>query len=171
VRELTECALCVALSVVFSQFKMFSMPQGGSVTLEMAPLLYLSYKRGFKWGVSAGAMSGILQGLIGGFIVHPVQAALDYPLAFACVGIAGLFKAHPLLGAIAAGAGRLFCSVLSGVIFFASYAPEGQNPWVYSTIYNASYMIPAVILSTTLALLLWKKLGAKETKGGSDEKA
>jgi thiamine transporter len=157
---MTEGALCVALAVVFSHFKMFAMPQGGSVTLEMAPLLYFSYKRGFKWGVASGVMSGVLMMIFGGYIAHPVQAILDYPLAFACVGAAGFFKEKPVLGTILAGAARFACHVLSGVIFFASYAPEGQNPWVYSAVYNASYMIPALLISGVLAIILWKKIGA-----------
>jgi thiamine transporter len=161
VKTLVEGALCVALSVVFSYLKLFSMPQGGSITVEMAPLLYFSYRQGWKWGVAAGAMSGLLQMILMGYVAHPVQAVLDYPLAFACVGAAGFFKAAPLVGAIAGGVARLACHVLSGAIFFASYAPEGQNPWVYSIIYNATYLIPCLVISAALALALWKKLGRK----------
>ena len=138
--------------------KIFRMPQGGSITLEMAPLLFFAYRHGFKWGAGAGAMSGLLQMLFGGYIAHPVQAILDYPLAFACMGAAGLFRRQPVLGAMAAGGLRLFCHVLSGVIFFGSYAPEGENPWIYSTVYNAGYMIPALILSSAVALILWRKM-------------
>ena len=100
VSVLVEGALCVALSVVFSYFKLFSMPQGGSITLEMAPLLFFSYKQGGKWGVCAGFLSGLLQMLFGGYIVHPVQALLDYPLAFACIGAAGLFGRHIIAGTV-----------------------------------------------------------------------
>ena len=160
VKVITEGALCVALAVVFSYFKMFRMPQGGSVTLEMAPLLYFSYKHGFKWGVAAGTMSGVFMMIFGGYIAHPVQALLDYPLAFAVIGIAGLLKDKPVLGAAAAGAARLACHVLSGVIFFASYTPEGQNPWAYSFIYNIAYMIPSLLISDILAMTLWKKIGS-----------
>ncbi|MDR1944260.1 MAG: energy-coupled thiamine transporter ThiT [Synergistaceae bacterium] len=161
VKVTVEGALCVALAVVFSYFKMFSMPQGGSVTLEMAPLLFFSYRHGFKWGAAAGMMTGFLLMLFGGYVTHPVQAALDYPLAFACLGIAGFFRARPALGAVVSGIARLVCHVLSGVIFFASYAPEGQNPWAYSTVYNVSYMVPSLLLSGVLAFALWKKLGSK----------
>ena len=47
---------------------------------------------------------------------------------------------------------RLFAHVLSGVIFFASYAPEGQNVWLYSLVYNGTYMAPEMVI--TLLLLL-----------------
>ncbi|MDR0649703.1 MAG: energy-coupled thiamine transporter ThiT [Synergistaceae bacterium] len=165
VKVIVEGALCVALSVVLSYFKMFSMPQGGSITLEMAPLLYFSYKRGFKWGTAAGLMSGTLMMLFGGYIAHPVQALLDYPLAFAIIGFAGFFREKLVTGTIAVGVARFACHVLSGVIFFASYTPEGQNPWAYSAIYNASYMIPTLLLSGVLAMILWKKLGPQNSKG------
>jgi thiamine transporter len=49
------------------------------------------------------------------------------------------------------------CHVLSGVIFFASYAPEGQNVWIYSLVYNASFMAPSVIITAVVAWVLWKK--------------
>ena len=158
VSVLVEGALCVALSVVLSYFKLFSMPQGGSITLEMAPLLFFAYKHGGKWGIIAGGLSGLLQMLFGGYIVHPVQALLDYPLAFACIGIAGLFGRHIIAGTIAAGLGRLLCHVLSGVIFFSSYAPAGQSPWIYAAVYNVSFMTPTLILASVTALMIWKKL-------------
>lgn len=28
------------------------------------------------------------------------------------------------------------CNILSGAIYFGSYAPEGMNPWIYSIVYN-----------------------------------
>ncbi|MDR1137331.1 MAG: energy-coupled thiamine transporter ThiT [Synergistaceae bacterium] len=159
-RALVEGALCVALSVVFSNFKLFSMPQGGSITLEMAPLLYFSYKYGYKWGVPTGALSGLLQMLLGGYIAHPVQAILDYPAAFACMGIGGVFGrdgASIVAGTALSAMARLACHVLSGVVFFASYAPEGQNVWIYSLVYNASFMAPSIIITAVVAWVLWKK--------------
>jgi thiamine transporter len=159
-RALVEGALCVALSVVFSGFKLFSMPQGGSVTMEMAPILYFSYKYGYKWGVPAGAMSGLLQMLFGGYVAHPVQAVLDYPIAFACIGVGGVFGGSgkgAAAGAVLAAIARLACHVLSGAVFFAAYAPEGQNVWIYSLIYNASFMVPSIVLTAAAAWILRKK--------------
>ncbi|MCL2683965.1 MAG: energy-coupled thiamine transporter ThiT [Synergistaceae bacterium] len=159
-RVLVEGALCVALSVVFSGLKLFSMPQGGSVTLEMAPLFYFAYRYGFRWGVVAGALSGVFQMVFGGYVIHPVQAFLDYPGAFACLGMAGLFgqKAYGMIaGTLVASVARLACHVLSGVIFFAAYAPESSNVWLYSLVYNGTFMAPSILISAALALMLWKK--------------
>lgn len=162
VRMLVEGALCVALTLVLSHLKVFRMPQGGSITLEMAPLLFYAYRRGSKWGMSAGALSGFLQMLLGGYIVHPLQAALDYPLAFAAVGMAGFAKNADysvILYTFCAGAARFLCHVASGAAFFGSYAPAGKNPWVYSAAYNATFMIPSLIICGVVAFLLWRKLG------------
>lgn len=160
-RVLVEGALCVALSVVLSWLKIFTMPQGGSITLEMAPLLYFAYKRGCGWGALAGAVSGTLQIFFGGYVAHPVQALLDYPLAFACMGAGGLFGQDGkgvIAGTAAAVTARLACHVLSGVIFFASYAPEGRNVWIYSLAYNAAFLVPSVVITAAVAWLLWRKL-------------
>lgn len=161
-RTMVEGALCVALSVVFSSIVFFKMPQGGSITLEMAPLIYFSYKYGLKWGIGAGLMSGVLQLLFGGYMIHPVQAALDYPVAFGCMGLAGISRRHLIAGTLLACLGRLACHVASGVIFFAQYAPEWQHPFVYSLIYNASFMVPAIVISAVLAWLLWNRIGGTE---------
>lgn len=156
-KVLVEGALCVALSVVLSHVKFFRMPQGGSITLEMAPLLYFSYNRGFKKGFLAGGISGVLQILTGGYIVHPVQALLDYPLAFAAMGVAGFFKGLKwdfALGAALASGLRLACHVLSGAVFFSHYAPAMQNPWVYSLVYNATFIAPQAAISAVSAWTL-----------------
>ena len=44
--------------------------------------------------------------------------------------------------------------MISGVIFYAEYAPEGQSPLVYSILYNAAYMVPELIISGALLMFL-----------------
>lgn len=51
---------------------------------------------------------------------------------------------------------RLASHVVSGVIFFAAYAPKGMNPFVYSVIYNVSYMIPVALITIAAFLFLTK---------------
>jgi thiamine transporter len=48
---------------------------------------------------------------------------------------------------------RYCCHVLSGVLFFAEYA-GGGNVWIYSLVYNISYLGPSLALSAILALIL-----------------
>ncbi len=151
-----ECALCVALSFVMTKVNLFTMPQGGSVDFELVPLILFTYRRGWKWGIVAGITNGIMRILLGGYVYNPIQAILDYPLAYAFVGLADL---HPIwLGLIAAWAGQTASSVVSGAIFFAQYAPEGQNPWIYSLFYNAPVLGVKYIVSGIAALILWKIL-------------
>ena len=154
---IAEGALCVALSIVLNYLTLFRMPQGGSINLELLPLLVFAYRHGFKWGIEAGALVGLLQLIFGGYIVHPVQAFLDYILAYSVMGFAGLWRKHLITGTVLAGVACFSCYVISGVVFFASYAPEGINPFVYSVTYN-SFFIPQLIINTTVALLLFMRL-------------
>src|SRR4029450_8981349 len=91
-RVLTEAALAVALAFVLGFVVLFKMPYGGSVSLEMIPLILLALRQGWKVGVVAGAAYGLLDLAIDPFVVHPLQLVLDYPLAFGVLGLAGFFK-------------------------------------------------------------------------------
>ncbi len=158
-RILVEASLAVALSVVFSALRLWTMPQGGSVTLEMVPLFLFALRRGGKAGCAAGAVSGVLQLLTGGYIVHPLQGLLDYPLAFAVLGLAGFFPRPLWLGIAIGGFLRFLCHVLAGAVFFGSFAPEGTNVWLYSSIYNGSFLVPTLVVSGILTWLIQPRLG------------
>jgi thiamine transporter len=62
---------------------------------------------------------------------------------------------------VVASALRLIVHILSGVIFFGSYAPEGQNVWAYSTIYNATFLIPTTIITYIVLIIVMKALEKK----------
>lgn len=163
-RILVEASLSVALALALSYVKVFRMPQGGSITLEAIPLLLFSLRYGPKAGIGAGAVAGFLQLILGGYVAHPVQALLDYPISFGVLGLAGFFKKHLWLGTIIGSLARLACHVTSGVVFFASYAPAGQHPFVYSLLYNGSYMVPNMIIAVLMISVLWKRLPAPKIK-------
>ena len=142
VRAIAEIGVAVALAAVLSwiaQAFPLRMPQGGSFGLEMLPILFIALRRGVVPGLVAGGLFGLLQltGVAGTpYIYHPLQAALDYPLAFAALGLAGLVPVGELkgrglarlAGAVTVGAGaRLVCHFFSGLIFFAEYAPAGKR--------------------------------------------
>lgn len=159
-RKLTEIAVAVAMAVVCSFIKVWEMPQGGSVALTMVPILLIAIRSGWVAGCSAGAVYGVLSLLIAGVIYHPMSILLDYVLAFGLLGLAGLFK-KTLPGLVVGSAvgvlGRFVSSLVSGAVLFAEYAPAGQNPWVYSLIYQATYMIPEFILTLAILILLFLK--------------
>ena len=144
------------------------LPFGGSISLGVVPLVYFSYRRGWGWGLGAGIVYAGIQMLMsfyvppaGTFLALVLCIFLDYAV-YGVMGLADLF-ARPfgkrrLLGYGVAGALvnliRMVCGILSGVILWADYAPEGMNLWVYSIVYNASYMIPNAILTAVSVVLL-----------------
>ncbi|MDU5149641.1 energy-coupled thiamine transporter ThiT [uncultured Anaerococcus sp.] len=164
VKMLVEGGLCIALSFVLGYIKLFSMPQGGSVTAgEMIPIIIFALRHGNLPGIVVGALYGFVQMLFGGSIFHPVQAILDYPVAFGVLGLAGLFSSEfektkkilPVIKGASLGIVlRMIAHTLTGAIFFASYAPEGQNPWAYSIIYNASYLVVEFAITIVIIYLL-----------------
>lgn len=164
VKMLVEGGLCIALSFVLGYIKLFSMPQGGSVTAgEMIPIIIFALRHGSLPGIVVGALYGFVQMLFGGSIFHPLQAILDYPVAFGVLGLAGLFSSEfektksivPVIKGASLGIVlRMIAHTLTGAIFFASYAPEGQNPWAYSIIYNASYLVVEFAITIVIIYLL-----------------
>lgn len=130
--------LSISISFILSYIKLYRWPQGGSITPgSMLPLFVFSYIFGPIPGILAGSAFGLLKLVQGPYIVHPAQVLLDYIIAYAALGFSGFARENVGLGVILGGFGRFFSSFLSGVIFFASYAPEGMNPIVYSIAVNA----------------------------------
>jgi thiamine transporter len=160
-RVLTEAALAVALAFVLGLIRVWKMPFGGSISLEMVPLILLALRRGPWVGIAAGAAYGLLDLAIDPFIVHPVQLLFDYPLAFGALGLAGFFQPTvrgAIVGSVVAVLARFLCHFVSGVVFFASYAPKGWNPFVYSAAYNLAYLVPSLIIALVVVAVLLRAL-------------
>jgi len=154
-KVIAEIVAFVALSTALSFIKLFSLPQGGSVTAgSMVPVLWLSLRRGGKIGLFACAVYGLVQLFVEPYIVHPAQVLLDYPIAFGALGLAGFFQNRPFLGVNVGIAGRFIAHFVSGVVFFAEFAPKGMSPIVYSVIYNGSYLLPELVISIYLTYLI-----------------
>ena len=141
-KMLAYAALCIAISFVLSYIRLLKMPQGGSITpASMLPIMMFAYAFGFGPGLVCSMAYGVLQMFQDMYIVGWVQATLDYILAFGSLALVALFRnwKSPFnfsVGVIVAGIVRVFFHVLSGVVYFAEYAPEGMNPLVYSLVYN-----------------------------------
>ncbi|MBP3462022.1 MAG: energy-coupled thiamine transporter ThiT [Tyzzerella sp.] len=150
-KKLVYSALGIALAMVTSYIKLWEMPMGGSVTLlSMLFVCLIGYWFGLKYGLITGIAFGLLQFIIDPYMLSIPQVILDYPLAFGALGLSGLFcnkKFGLQIGYIIGVVGRFVCSTLSGVIFFADYAPEGMNPWVYSIAYQGSYLGAEMVLT------------------------
>ena len=155
---IAEIVVAVALAYVLNLLVIFRLPQGGSVTaVSMIPILWLALRRGPKIGIFGGIVFGLVDMLPWPYIVHPVQLLLDYPIAFGALGLAGFFKGHPIVGVIVGIAGRFISHFVSGFVIFATYAPAGMNPILYSAIYNGSYMIVELVLSVIVMYILVKR--------------
>ena len=159
---LAEGSVIIALTVILKDVlpPIIRLPQGGSVSLAgMVPLLWFSLRRGLRAGLEASVIYGLVNmALPGSFVVDPVQALLDYPIAFGVLGLAGLFRKYPPIGVAVGITGRFLAHFASGVWFFAQYAPPGMDPVLYSAIYNGSYLIVELIVSEiVMVILVWRK--------------
>lgn len=158
-KRLAEAAAMVALSAFLHIVKIYHLPQGGSVTAgSMVPILFLSIRRGPAIGAVAGAAFGFVQYFLDPYFVHPIQLLLDYPVAMATLGLAGFFKRKAVVGVTVALAARFVCHFVSGVVFFASFAPKGSNVLAYSAVYNASYILPELVISAIIVSILVRKV-------------
>jgi len=161
VRMLAEAGIMLALAQLLSYVKLWTAPMGGSVTLaSMVPIIIFAIRWGFGKGILLGVIFGTLQFVLGPiWSFHPLSILFDYLIAFGCLGLAGLFrKSTPgmLIGTGLGIAGRFACHVISGVLVFASYAPEGQSPLIYSILYNGSYMVIELLVSVAVVLVMLK---------------
>jgi thiamine transporter len=173
---IAEMAIALVLCWVLGVFRPFQMPQGGSVSLEMLPIFFIAARRGLVPATVVGFLYGMMQifvPLTPPFIYHPLQAVLDYPLAFAAVGLAGIVPVvgwRSLAVAVTLGSGaRLLFHFLSGLIFFASYAPQWEWPWLYALTYNLLFLLPEAVIT---AVCLWPLLKAYDAaRPGSGRRA
>jgi len=160
---LVEAGVMIALAQVLSYVKIFEAPYGGSVTAgSMVPILIYAVRWGLGPGLIAGVVYGALQFILGPkYSFHILSILLDYIAAFGLLGLAGLFRKDfkkIFLGVFLGIFGRFVSSVLSGVIIWASYAPEGTNPWIYSITYNGAYLLPELVISWILVGALFNAL-------------
>ena len=157
-RMLANAALCLALAFVLSYIKLFDLPQGGAVTAaSLLPIVAFAYSYGLAPGLVVGVAYGLLQMIQDPWIVTPVQAILDYPLAFACIALAAVARKLPdswgwLAGMALAAVGRFVCHTFTGVVFFAEYAEgTGMTPFVYSVSYNSFVFVDMAICAVVMA--------------------
>ena len=165
-KSISYAAICIAMSFALSYLRIVKMPQGGSITIaSLLPLMIYSYMFGTRKGTFAGMIYGILQAFQDNYIIHPAQFLLDYPVAFACIGLAGMFagvkalekmpQVQFALGAIVAGLARFLIHFLSGIFAFGAFAPEGTPVALYSFTYQAGYVLPDIAIVIIVGILLF----------------
>ncbi|KQL32450.1 energy-coupled thiamine transporter ThiT [Psychrobacillus sp. FJAT-21963] len=175
---LVEIAIFAALGYILDIIG-FGMPQGGTVTFVLVPVILIAFRRGIVAGLITGFLIGMLQVVTGRFYAAPLslevvilQVGIDYFIAFMVAGFAGLLrpaflKAYEnkdkmkmatavIIGAFIAAFLRYLAHVTSGILFFGEFAGD-QNVILYSLIYNSTYMIPVFLLAAFVCMILFLK--------------
>ena len=112
----------------------------------------------------AGFVYGLLQIIQDPWLIHPAQMLLDYPIAFAAIGLSGMFahvkKLEKLpqlqiaLGGIVASVLRFAAHLFSGVFAFSYLAPD-VDAWIYSLGYNATYVFPDIAIAIAVCIIVF----------------
>lgn len=169
--RLTESAMMIAVAALLSMAKLVEMPYGGSVTMaSMLPLVIIAYRHGTGWGLLTGLAYGAVQFALGTKNIGGLPAkdfasvatliAADYLLAFAVLGFGGVFRklfkrqATALaLGSVLVAILRYLCHVLAGWTVWAQF-DLSKAGLIYSLSYNATYMIPELLILVVAAVFL-----------------
>ncbi len=172
--RLTETAIMIAIAVILNELSVIKFPFGGSVTVfSQVPIVVLAYRYGTPWGLLSGVVMGIIQMIFGlknfsyvtGIAAYLILALTDYLVAFGFLGFGGVFgnKIKNQSLALACGSAlvsvlRLACHFISGIIIWKDYAPSNTIKAIvkYSSEYNASYMIPELIVTVIGAVAIGK---------------
>lgn len=191
-------ALATVLAVVCEFIPFLSLPMGGGFTLaSMLPIVIISYMYGLKWGFFSSFVYSSIQILISLVMGKTVLALftpsssdynvwvsiaviiIDYLLAYTILGIGGIFRGciknkviALVLGVVVALSLRYLCHVVSGYIFYGTWADwffgEAMSIYsisgfildhfsgkalalIYSVFYNGLYMIPEIIITAIAA--------------------
>ena len=158
VRMLCEGAIMVALAQILSYLKLMELPNGGSLTPAMFPIILFAVRWGLGPGLMAGFVFGLLQLIFDGAYAWGWQSMLlDYLVAFTPLGLAGLFRGKKwgiFAGTIVGCAGRFLVHYISGVTIYKILVPTA----FMHIVYNGSYMLPNTIIALVIAAFLYQPM-------------
>ena len=167
-RMLAEAGILIALALVLGLLKPYELPNGGSISLEMLPLFLFSV----RWGVGPGLLACTAFGVLQPFFQPTVgygwlSILLDYIVAPIPVGLAGLGKGKPggiFWGSVLGTLGRFAVHFASGITIYRILAPTAllgttfDNPYLYSAVYNGSFLGLDLILCLAVFALAYKPM-------------
>lgn len=173
-----ECAMAVALAFALDMLcKLIpSGPwiNGGGISIGAIPIVFISFRRGSKWGLLSGLVYSAIQMITGfylpgsGLFSAFLCIMLDYILAFTVLGAAKLFadmiSGNKLLGYVFGTfivyMLRFLCSFISGAAIWGEYGTAWgiENIWIYSFVYNISYMLPNALICSLIIYIVCRKL-------------
>ena len=175
---LTECAVMLALSFALSTAKIFEMPMGGSVTIaSMLPVMLIGIKYGSLTGLSTCFLYSIMQlmqALVSANVFPYCQTPtalvvcilFDYVIPFTVLGLSGIFckfkltknaEINAYIGIVAVVAFRFICHFITGVAIWGQWAPDGMGKYLYSFLYNGSFLSLDFLICIVCAVLMFRK--------------
>lgn len=153
VKNMVIIAIFAALSIVFSTLKVFQMPNGGSITLYLVPLMFVALKLDFKSALLCSFIVSIIQIIMSGYVIGFFQVFLDYILPVCLISLFNFAKDKPLpillLHSSYIGALMLGCYVVSGMVYW-------KVDFIGSVVYNATFFIPTYVISMILIIIVNK---------------
>ena len=198
-KKLVVSAVMIGIAAILSVIQPFQLPFGGGITLaSMMPVVITAYLYGTKHGLLTAFVFSLIQLVMGAKVVSafflpgenqltvPVAISvclLDYIFAYTVLGFGGIFRKkiknsyiEICLGTVFAISLRYLIHIISGTIFFGSWAEwfftqEGfyrigktiiNNfsgiglSLIYSIFYNGLYMIPEIIITATVTPVIYK---------------
>ena len=175
VQQLTESALMIAIATVCSIVK-FDLPFGGGVTVvSMLPIILISHRYGWRWGVATAFVYSLIQLVLGldnvGYATSTFMAfgviSLDYIVAYTFIGLSGVFgksRKAVIIGICVTFFLRFACHYVTGVWIWKEWMPEEfmgwamKSPFIYSALYNGWYMLVELAIHLIVAMLIYKPL-------------
>lgn len=173
--QLVESALMIAIATVCSMVKI-DLPFGGGVTIvSMLPIIMISHRYGWKWGVLVSFVYSIGQLLLGldnvaygkTFLMGAAIVLLDYVIAYTVLGFSGAFgksRKAVAIGIAVTFTARFLCHYITGAWIWGEWMPEEfmglkmGTPWIYSALYNGWYMLVELVATEIVAMLIYQPL-------------
>lgn len=179
IRALVEGALFVAIAEILGFIKIWHMPEGGSVSLMMVPMVIYALRWGVKQGLLAGLAMGVVDFMIaGGFAIGWQSILGDYVIALTLLGLAGVGCKKGLAGIVLGSAlgclGRFITIWITGAVVWGEYMYDiyglpMTSEWVYSFLYNLPVLISGV-LTVVVCVALYQMASLRKYLLGQDIK-
>lgn len=164
-------ALCMILQFIPHDIGVSSI----QVVYGLIPLGIYAIRRGFIPATIAGGIWGVLDWLKsgGGVSFGPQQIIMEYPLAFALLGLIGLGSASVIAAIHQGNENRAYLKFMeyfalgvfakylihfiAGFWFWGMYAPKWANPYLWSLIVNGGSFVANLIMGAVIFWILIKK--------------
>lgn len=151
IKQIVLIGLFSAMTFILQAFVFFKMPQGGSISFYLVPLLIAAFNFDLKTNFFIAIIASTLHILMGGFILNPVQVLLDYYLPTIFISCSAILGKNKYFDISIAMILSLLSFATSGTIFF-------ETPFIAALIYNATHYIPTVIICTIIFTILNPRL-------------